>query len=236
MNPPEDIKNRKDTRYPMAIQELPNYDLQELTDSIMAFVDESQDEMIHFIRVFKLLLDGSPISPKRIADELQVSEDVIGTLLQVAELDKDGNVVGLGLSLVPTPHSYRIDERQFYAWCAADAIHLPILLESENNAVIESADPISGDIIRMIATPEGPKDVEPATAVVSHPTAIESFLTVRSNACNSTNFFASVETASQYVSQQPRLMILPIDDVFELWRRVWSAKKSLIHMQSRSGR
>lgn len=213
----------------MNIRELPKYDLQELTDSMMAFVDESQDEMIHFIRIFKLLLDGRPISPKRIADELQLSEDEINSLLQVAELNEEGDIVGLGFSLTPTPHSYRVYGRQFYAWCAADAIHLPILLESENNAVIESSDPVSGDTIRLIATPEGPKDVEPDTAVVSHVTEIESFLIVRSNACNSTNFFTSVETASQYVSRQSGLVILPIEDVFQLWQQVWSAKEHLIH-------
>ncbi len=34
------------------------------------------------------------------------------------EWDADGNVVGFGLSLTPTPHSYIINDRQFYMWCA----------------------------------------------------------------------------------------------------------------------
>ena len=86
----------------------------------------------------------------------------------------------------------------------------------------------ASQMVRLIATPEGPKEVEPSTAVVSHVTAIESFLTVRSSSCKATNFFASVETASRYVSQHPGLVIVPVDDVFQLWSRVWSAKENLI--------
>src|SRR5262245_36759190 len=81
------------------------------------------------------------------------------------EWDAAGNVVGAGLSLTPTPHSYIINDRQFYVWCAGDAITFPIL--HKTSAVIESPDPINGAKIHLIGTPEGAKEVEPSTAVVS---------------------------------------------------------------------
>jgi alkylmercury lyase len=137
----------------------------------------------------------------------------------MGELDRDGNLVGLGLSLVPTLHAYKIKGRQLYAWCAGDAIMFSIFLKAD--ATIESPDPISGNKIRLIATPEGVRDLEPGTAVVSHPAAGVDIAEVRAQFCNVTHFFTSVETAAQYVAQRPGLVIVPVDEVFRLWHRVW---------------
>ena len=35
--------------------------------------------------------------------------------------DDQGYLVGLGLSIIPTQHSYKINGHQLYVWCAADA-------------------------------------------------------------------------------------------------------------------
>lgn len=44
-----------------------------------------------------------------------------------AELDEQGRVLGLGLSLVGTRHRVRLDDRgqTLWAWCAPDALLLP---------------------------------------------------------------------------------------------------------------
>lgn len=203
----------------MAIQTLPKYNLQALTDSMMAFADGSADQILHIWRVVMLLSQGRPLSPKRLAAELQLAPDEVSALLQMSELDQEGNLVGLGLSLVPTPHAYQINGRQLYAWCAGDAIMFSIFLKAD--AVIVSPDPISGDMVRLIATPEGVRDLEPSSAVVSHPSAGVDIETVRAQFCNVTHFFTSVETAEQYIAQRPGLVIVPVDEVFQLWHRVW---------------
>lgn len=212
----------------MTDQTLPRYDLQELTDSMMAFADGSADQILHIWSVVKLLSQGHPLSPERIATELQLAPDEVAALLRMGELDQEGNVVGLGLSLVPTPHAYAINGRQLYAWCAGDAIMFSIFLKAD--AAIESPDPISGDRIRLIATPAGVRELEPGSAVVSHPSAGVDIETVRTQFCNVTHFFTSVETASQYVSQHPGLVIVPVDEVFRLWHQVWNREpyRSLI--------
>ena len=132
------------------------------------------------------------------------------------------------MSLVPTPHSYQINGRQFYVWCAADAITFPIF--HKISAVIESPDPISGEKVRLIGTPEGAKQVDPSTAVVSWVPGTESLENVRSWFCNFTNFFTSVETASQYVAKHPGLVIVPVDEVFQLGKVLWEKEpyKSMI--------
>ncbi len=212
----------------MTDQTLPKYALQELTDSMMAFVDGAEDQIRGIWRTIKLLSKGRPLSPERLADELQFAPDEVATLLRMGEKDQDGNLVGLGVSLVPTRHSYRFKGRQLYTWCAGDAIMFSIFLKSD--AVIESPDPISGDLVRLIATPEGVQQLEPSTAVVTHPSATESLENVRAWFCDLTNFFTSVETASQYVSQHPGLVIIPVDEVFQVWNQVYDREpyKSLV--------
>ncbi|MFQ5921894.1 MAG: organomercurial lyase, partial [Anaerolineales bacterium] len=99
-----------------------------------------------------------------------------------------------------------------YAWCAADTISFPSLLN--HTAVIESPDPISGEIVRLTVTPDGVEGLNPSSAVVSW--SLESDLdNIRGSFCNLTHYFTSRETAAQYVSDRPGLVIVPVDSVFE---------------------
>jgi len=100
----------------------------------------------------------------------------------------------------------------------------------KTSAVIESPDPISGQKVRLIGTPDGARDVEPSTTVVSWVSGTSDWETVRATFCNFTNFFTSVETASEYVSKHPGLIIVPIDEVFQLGKLLWDREpyKSII--------
>src|SRR5919109_2359884 len=140
---------------------LPEYNVEELANTMIALLDGWKDKWVGWIKLQKLLLEGKPVSPDRIAADLHLTQKGVVDLIEGAELDKHGNVVGFGLSIVPTPHSYRIDGRQFYVWCAGDAITFPLL--HKTSAVIESPDPISGEKIRLTSTPEGVQDANPAT-------------------------------------------------------------------------
>ncbi len=145
-----------------------------------------------------------------------------------AALDDEGNLVGLGLSIVPTQHSYQINGRQLYVWCAADAITFPIFHQA--TAVIASPDPISGELVRLTSSPEGVSGIEPSTAVATWVTGTEGMANIRANFCNFTNFFTSVDTAADYVSRHPGLVIVSIEDVFQVARMLREQEpfKSLI--------
>ena len=206
----------------MANQSLPTYDLQELAAPLLAVVDAAPEQFARLMALQRLLLEGQPVSPERIASQLHVTREEVLALLQDAERDVEGNFVGFGLTLVPTPHSYQINGRQFYVWCAGDAITFPILHTA--SAAIVSPDPISGETVRLIGTPAGARDVAPSTAVVSwvrSPEGPITLETVRAAFCNFVHFFASVETAAQYVAPHPELVIVPIDDVFQIGKPLW---------------
>lgn len=214
----------------MSNQTLPQYAVPDLADALIVAADESRDRSLAWLKILKLLLKGRPLSPEQIASALQLSQEEVSRLLQGAELDRDGNVVGLGLSLVPTRHSYQIDGHQFYVWCAVDAILFPAFHQS--SAVIESPDPISGETVRLTATPKGLQQIEPGTAVVSWAwlRRTGTLENIRTWGCDFTHFFTSAETASQYVAQHPGLVIVPVEDVFQVAQLVWGREpfKSVI--------
>ena len=131
----------------MSQETLPKYDLEELARPMIALLDESRDQTIGQLKTHQLLLEGKPVSPEQIAAHLGLTQGEVADLLKGAELNQEGNLVGLGLSIVPTPHSYRIHGRQLYTWCAFDAIMFPIFhranveIESIRSAAKGSASP-----------------------------------------------------------------------------------------------
>ena len=207
---------------------LPEYDIEELTNTMIALLDGWEDRWVGWIKLFQLLLEGKPVPPDRLAATLHRTQKEVADLIEGAELDKDGNIVGFGLSIVPTRHSYQIDGRQFYVWCAADAITFPLVHKS--TAVIESPDPISGEKIRLTITPQGVRGVNPTTAVVSWVPGTDTPDNIRSRFCNYTHFFTSAATASEYIAQHLGLVIVPIEQVFQIGKRMWNREpyKSII--------
>lgn len=204
----------------MSQTKVPQYDLEELAKPLIALLDEYRDQFISWVKIHQLLLDSKPVSPDRIAAHLGLTKEEITDLLKGAEFNQEGNLVGVGLSIVPTLHSYRVHGRQLYTWCAGDAIMFPIL--HRTSVEIESPDPISGEKIRLTSTPEGVRDLDPITAVVSWvPEKEASLENVRTAYCNYIHFFTSVETASRYVAMHPGLVIVPVDQVFRIGQLLW---------------
>lgn len=87
--------------------------------------------------------------------------------------------------------------------------------------------------MRLLGTPEGARNVTPSTTVVSwvrRPSGTITLETVRDAYCTFIHFFASVETASQYVAPHPELVIIPVVDVFHIGQLLWEQEpmKALI--------
>ncbi len=166
------------------------------------------------LSLLRLLQHGKRVAPEELA---AVTELKVGVAVKLAkrlgaEFDDEGNLVGWGLTLIPTPHKYRANGHDLYAWCAADTISFPSILN--HAAVIESPDPISGEIVRLTVTPDGVEGLNPSSAVVSW--SLESDLeNIRGSFCNLTHYFASRETAAEYVSKRPGLVIVSVESVFE---------------------
>jgi alkylmercury lyase len=125
--------------------------------------------------------------------------------------------VGLGLTLRLTPHRLEMEGRTLFAWCALDALFLPVLLR--RSASIESPCRGTGELVCVEATPDGIEAVEPSSAVVSI-VAARDLGNFRSVGCNNTHFFSSPDAASRWLEKHPEASILTVEDAFRLGRLI----------------
>jgi alkylmercury lyase len=71
-----------------------------------------------------------------------------------------GRVLGFaGLAATALHHRFELDGRALSAWCAWDSLFLPEILGRP--ARVSSVDPESGEIVRLVVTPERIVSVEP---------------------------------------------------------------------------
>ncbi|MFJ5778143.1 organomercurial lyase [Streptomyces sp. NPDC093094] len=116
-------------------------------------------------------------------------------------LDETGNIrAAYPFSAAPTRHRVRLEsEVEVWSMCAIDALGIPAMLGQD--AVISSADPVTGEPITVTST-TGTVRWEPATAVVfvgqrpgGGPAA--------SACCDALNFFTNAANARAWTSQHP---------------------------------
>jgi alkylmercury lyase len=135
-----------------------------------------------------LAANGSPVTPNDIAIHLLVSDDTVTSVLRRfgAEFDPEGNILGLGLTLLPTPHIYRVNGRKLYTWCAADALVFPVILKQSVH--IESSDPVTRNKVQIYVTPDRVERIEPKGAVVSFVKNNIDATKIRESFCSKVNF------------------------------------------------
>ena len=185
-------------------------------------------------QLLRLLGQGQPVSVAQMGTALGMAEiAVIETFEHLPDIERDetGQVIGWGLSLLPTPHQFRFNGHTLYTWCALDALTYPILLEQ--TAQVESICPITRTPIRLRVGPEGISALEPATAMVSltipdtHPDACN-----RASFCDQGHFFASPEAAATWQADHPQARALTVEAVYQLGRIIATRRHHLSTQQS----
>ena len=178
----------------------------------------------------RLLADGEPVALEELAAAagrpLEEVEAALGERTS-AELDADGRLVGLGLTLRPTPHRYLLDGRTVFAWCASDALTFPVVLGRPG--VVESTCASTGQPIRVELTPDGVERVDPSAAVVSAVRPAGEVADVRSAICRHGRFFASPQAAARWAAEHPQAEIRPVVEAFAVDQAVveqvgWGAR------------
>jgi alkylmercury lyase len=150
------------------------------------------------------------------------AEQVAGVLAGLADLevDQSGNVVGWGLTLIPTLHRFQVNGHTFYTWCALDALTYPALLGL--SARVESSCPVSGAPVTLSVTPTGVHDLAPASAVVSVviPEQGSSCNGDRGSFCNRSLFFCSRRDALVWQASSPQAQLLAVADAYQVGRLI----------------
>jgi alkylmercury lyase len=164
----------------------------------------------------RLLSRGTPITLTELAEAagVEVADIDSAPAAQDIEYDDDRRIVGWGLTLNPTPHTFFVDGHRLYTWCAADTLMFPTILGCR--AHVESTCPATGTVIRLTVDPAaGVSDVSPATAVISIPAPQDlDDARVRASCCDPGRFFATAAVADDWRAQHPRGTVLPVADAY----------------------
>jgi alkylmercury lyase len=154
---------------------------------------------------------------------LQVSQDELeqrlARLPPDVEFDRAGNIVGLGITLVPTSHRVQLGGKLLYTWCAFDTVLLPPSLHVE--AHVQSTCPVTGQPITFVATPEGAtRDLSPAGGMMSLVVPAQRSDCTRATFCQQSLFFQSERAASTFLAGHPEALLLSVEEAAYVGRLV----------------
>jgi len=209
---------------PQVDEELGATSIEQLGDAIkaaMPTLDETDQRVA--TAIYRLMSLGEPVGLAAIADVAGITVDQVNSKLDSwpgVFRDKQGRVVGFwGHAIAKLDPEYRlvIDGSTTYAWCALDTLFVPGMIGKPVR--VEATDPISGQHVSLVVDREGAREVNPAGALVSMVVpdgpfgydVIESF-------CHRVFFFASEETGTKWIAEQPDAKLLSVEQAFELSR------------------
>jgi alkylmercury lyase len=127
-----------------------------------------------------------------------------------------------GLAAAQMHHRFEVDGRVLSTWCAWDSLFIPEILRQP--ARITSPDPESGELVRLVVTPDGIESAEPPNAAVSFalPDA-GAFGTSATNMmmkfCHFIFFFSSRLSGERWVAKHPGTFLYSLDEAFLLAKR-----------------
>ncbi len=172
------------------------------------------------IGLYRLLAEGKPVSPKRLAETLDLPETrVRETLSQWPGVyyDDARAVVGFwGLALAEmSNHRFQVDGRTLYTWCAWDSLFIPGIIGK--TARVESTDPVTNEKISLVVGPEGVTELEPADTRVSFLAPNRTFdADVIQSFCHFVHFFASRPSGERWSSEHKGTLLFSVEEAYKL--------------------
>ncbi|AXK34374.1 organomercurial lyase MerB [Streptomyces armeniacus] len=198
-----------------------NTDTEELATRFSDTVNRAPGVKLWLLRpLLRLLATGEPVTLDQLAAQAdRTTEEIRAALADMpdTEYDTAGHIIGDGLTHNPTPHRYQTDSHTLYAWCAMDTLVFPAVIG--HIAQVASPCAVTGEPVHLTVTPDGPTDVEPATAVVSL-VAPDAPTSVRAAFCNKVHFFASADAATDWLTHHPDAQVVPVADAYEIGRPI----------------
>ncbi len=197
--------------------------LQAIANAVIQRQGRYQRNTHLFDQLVQLLVQGRPVAPELLARRLNRELEEVRVILQAhpeLEYDAQGNLVGSGLTLVPTTHQFRVEQRTLFAWCAFDTLTYPVGLHL--SAQVTSRCPVTGRSIQLTVTPEQVLDLDPGEAQVSLVVDVTAGCcsNVRQDVCNYGHFFASREAATPWQVAHPQAVILSVKETYQVGKLV----------------
>ena len=200
--------------------------LSEQADAIGSYTGEMAPELESLRNVgFGLLYKTrNPVTLATLAEQTGVPIEDAGNRLSEIEAagrarrDSEGNLVGIaGLSLEPTSHSVTIEGRDFWTWCALDAVGIFTALGATGH--VKSSPP--GDFQDVeIHFIEGATDSATALFIAGGYDGTDVFEAW----CPNVNFFATPEDANAWAADRGvDGDVVSIPEVSEIAGSIWAS-------------
>lgn len=176
-----------------------------------------RDVIALFVPVSAILAEGRPAPPDELAAATgRSTEDIVELIERTPELeiDRDNRVLGLGLTLLPTPHRIQLPGRRhlLYAWCVPDTLGAARILSE--SLLVTSPCPATGQPVAVEVEADRIAAADPPTAVMSWVTRFDPD-DVRATACGHQNLFVSAQAAADYQAGYPHVVNVPVGEVFD---------------------
>ncbi|MEV7418342.1 organomercurial lyase [Streptomyces sp. NPDC089919] len=168
------------------------------------------------------LLDQGALSPARAGALLGWPEDeVLARFHEMRfdlETDPVGHIIGAGVSLDGSrPHSMELQGRTLHGWCAMDVLMFPVVFK-ETASRVGSRCAASGAPVTLTVTPDGVRDLSPATAVVTLAPATGA--DIRQVFCDRVNFYATPELGRRAVDEDHDLAYCTVAEAWAIGKRL----------------
>jgi alkylmercury lyase len=201
--------------------------LQAIAQAVIQRLERYPRHTLLFDQLVRLLVQGRPVAPELLARRLHRDLEEVRSVLQAhpeLEYDAQGNLVGSGLTLVPTTHQFRVGQRTLFTWCAFDTLTYPV--ELHLSAQVTSRCPVTASTIQLTVTPEHVLDLDPGEAQVSLVVAVaaERCSNVREDVCTYGHFFASRQAALLWQAAHPQVVILSVEEAYQVGKLVEGAR------------
>ena len=206
---------------------LPEQYWQDLEGHLRQFSPEEQRAAV---TLYRELAKGRAVDATQLGRALGISAARGRALLQRDSIkpfvyfDDQGSVLGFGgLAAAPMYHRFEVDGRTLSTWCAWDSLFIPEILDRP--ARITSHDPETGEVIRLVVTPDRIESFEPHEVVVSFilPDS-EVFGVTAANVmakfCHFVFFFASRSSGERWIGRHTNTFLYSLDDAFALAKRI----------------
>src|SRR5216683_8057736 len=189
----------------------------------------SPEERRVALALYREVAKGQPVDEAQLGRVLGISATESRALLQrdsinfLVHRDERGHVLGFGgLAAGPMHHRFEVDGRMLSTWCAWDSLFIPEILGRPARVV--SPDPESGELVRLVVTPDRIESAEPPGVVVSFllPDS-EVFGASAANLiakfCHFIFFFSSRSSGKRWVAKHPGTFLYSLDEAFVLAKR-----------------
>jgi alkylmercury lyase len=166
---------------------------------------------------------GKPVTRADLQVSLHLSQDELERRLAHlpdTEFDQQGNILGWGVTLLPTSHQFQLNGKTLYTWCAFDTVLFPPSLR--RSARIQSNCAQTGHPISFVATSEGVvEELTPEGLVMSLLLPAEPSECVRETFCYQSLFFQSEQAASPFLADHPGAELLR-------WSGAWESIEQMM--------